>query len=81
MAKTYNPKPADVHAANVSQLKERIKNGNLSGTYIFYGEEEYTKNFYYDKLASACGNRDLNVKTISGSDFKLADFFTACDTV
>lgn len=82
MAKTgYAPKPAEVHAANLAELKARIKNGNASGAYVFYGDEEYTKNFYYDALANFCGNRSLNVKTLAGSDFKLADFLDSCDTV
>lgn len=81
MAKSgYNPKPAEIHSANLAELKARIKNGNISGTYVFYGDEEYTKNFYYDSLASACSNRSLNVKTLSGSDFKLQDFLNCCDT-
>ena len=64
MAKSsYTPKPADVHAANLGILKHRIKEKNLSGAYVFYGEEEYTKNFYYSELVKACGNKALNVKT------------------
>ena len=80
MAKAYAPKPAEVHAANIGTLKESIKSGNLSGVYVFYGDEEYTKNFYYDKLADACGNRGLNVKTFAGAEFKLEHFINACDT-
>ncbi len=80
MNKGYNPKPADIHAANIGTLKERIKTGKVSGVYFFYGDEEYTKNFYYDKLCEVCENRSLNVKTLDGGDFELSEFFTACDT-
>lgn len=82
MAKTgYAPKASEVHAGNVSELKKRIKEGNVSGSYVFYGDEEYTKNHFYDQLTKFCGNKSLNVQTISGADFKLDDFLNCCDTV
>ena len=77
---TWTPKPAEVHAGNVSELKKRIKEGNVSGTYVFYGDEEYTKNYFYDELTGFCGNKALNVKTIAGADFTLQDFVNSCDT-
>ena len=81
MAKSsYTPKPADVHAANLGILKQRIKEKNLSGAYVFYGEEEYTKNFYYSELVKACGNKALNVKTLYAEDFTIQAFINACDT-
>lgn len=80
MAKAYTPKPAEVHAANLSTLKERIKNGKPSGAYIFYGDEEYTKNFYYNELLRFCGDRKMNVRTFTSDDFTLADFISACET-
>ena len=80
MAKTeYKPKKEDVYAANLSVLKDRMKKKNLSGSYVFYGEEEYLKNHYYDELVNACGD-SLNVKKFYGADFTLDDFFAACDT-
>lgn len=80
MAREFVPKPSEIHASNIGILKDRIKSGKLSGVYMFYGDEEYTKNFYYDKLAQACENRALNAKTIDGEDFELSDFLTACHT-
>ncbi len=81
MAKTtYAPKAADVHAANVSVLKERIKSGKLTGAYIFYGEEEYTKNHYYNEMVKFCGDKKLGVRTLYGDDFTLPEFVNACDT-
>lgn len=80
MAKTeYKPKKEDVYAANLSVLKDRMKKKNLTGSYVFYGEEEYLKNYYYDELVGACGDK-LNVKAFYGADFTLDDFFAACDT-
>ena len=82
MAKNgWAPKPAEVHAGNVSELKKRIKEGRVSGSYVFYGDEEYTKNYFYDELITFCGNKALNVKTLAGSDFKYDDFINSCDTV
>ena len=82
MAKgSYAPKPAEQHAANLSVLKERLKTGSLSGAYVFYGDEEYTKNYYYNEMLKACGDRKLNVRTFYGDDFQLSDFINACDTV
>ena len=37
----------------VNELKERIKSGNLSGAYLFAGEEDYLKKFYLSELRSA----------------------------
>lgn len=80
MPKAYTPKPAEVHAANQSVLKERIKAGKPQGAYVFYGDEEYTKNFYYNELLKFCGDRKLNVRTFTSDDFTLADFISACET-
>lgn len=80
MAKTNTPKLADIHAANIGILKDKIKKGNISGCYVFYGDEEYTKNHYYDVLCQSCGDKSLNVKTISGAEFNYKDFINACDT-
>lgn len=82
MAKAgWAPKPEEIHAGNVTELKNRLKEGKVSGSYVFYGDEEYTKNYYYDELVSFCGNKSLNVKTLAGSDFKYDDFINSCDTV
>jgi len=76
----WKPKPAEVHAGNMSELKKRIKEGNVSGTYVFYGDEEYTKNHFYDELTGFCSNKSLNVRTLAGADFKMQDFINSCDT-
>ncbi len=81
MAKgTFKEKPADIHARNLAQLKVRIKDGSFSGCYMFYGDEEYTKNHYYAELCKSCGEASLNVKSLYGKEFTLKDFIDACDT-
>ncbi len=83
MAKTASSdkkKLFEEHAANLALLKDRLKSGDVSGTYVFYGDEEYTKDFYYSELKKAVGDASLNVKTFYGEEFNLADFITACDT-
>ncbi len=81
MAKgSYKEKTSDIHAQNIIQLKARIKDGSFSGCYMFYGDEEYTKNHYYGELCKACGDTGLNVKSLYGKEFTLKDFIDACDT-
>lgn len=76
----YKEKLSDIHARNLSILKERIKNSSFSGCYLFYGDEEYTKNHYYEQLCKTSGDKSLNVKSIYGKEFTLKDFIDACDT-
>lgn len=40
---------------DTGELKQRIKEGKLSGTYIFAGEEEYLVKYYLGLLVSAVG--------------------------
>jgi len=72
-------KPQDIHANNLAILKDKIKNGQTDGVYIFYGDEEYTKNHYSNLLIKQSESK-LNVTSIYGSDFNLPDFIAACDT-
>ena len=37
----------------VNELKERLKSGNLAGSYLFAGEEDYLKRFYLSELRDA----------------------------
>ncbi len=75
----FKEKPSEIHARNIVTLKERIKSGQLSGVYLFYGDEEYTKNHYCKLLTDAAGEM-LNVTSIYGSEFELTDFIAACET-
>ncbi len=72
-------KPQEIHANNLADLKDRIKQGNLDGCYIFYGDEEYTKNHYSNKITEAAGS-NLNITTFYNTQFELSDFISACET-
>ena len=75
----FKEKTADIHARNIVTLKERIKNKLLSGAYLFYGDEEYTKNYYCREITNAAGEM-LNVTSFYGEDFELTEFIAACET-
>lgn len=75
----YKEKASDVHASNLQLLKERIKNSDIGGCYVFYGNEEYTKNHYSSLLAKQAGS-SMNVTCFYGSEFNLPDFLSACET-
>lgn len=75
----FKEKTADIHARNIVTLKERIKNKLLSGVYLFYGDEEYTKNYYCREITNAAGEM-LNVTSFYGEDFELTEFIAACET-
>ena len=42
---------------NQAEFRKELKNG-LSGTYLFYGDEEYLKKFYTERLQWL--DRELN---------------------
>ena len=42
----------------VQEFKNRIKSGNLSGWYIFTGEEDYLKKYYLTSLRDAVVGED-----------------------
>ncbi|MBR2590249.1 MAG: DNA polymerase III subunit delta [Clostridia bacterium] len=51
-------------------LKLQIKEGKFSPTYVFYGEEDYMKHFYLEKIkAKAVGDNlpEFNLHTVDGS--------------
>ncbi len=75
----FKEKPQDTHANNLALLKDKIKNADLGGCYIFYGDEEYTKNHYCKQLTDAAGS-DLNVTSFYSTEFNLPDFLSACET-
>ena len=77
--KPYDEKTLENHANNLHELKDRIKSGNTGGVYIFYGDEEYTKN-HYSKLLSEKAGSTLNTKSFYGDEFTLPDFIAACET-
>lgn len=80
MAKASERDLDNSRAANVAELKSRLKNGNISGSYLFFGEEDYLKQYYVNDMMRFCGDRKLNVRTFYSDDFSLSDFTNACRT-
>lgn len=80
MAKASEKDLDNSRAANIAELKSRLKNGNISGSYLFFGEEEYLKQYYVNDMMRFCGDRKLNVRTFYSDDFSLSDFTNACRT-
>ncbi len=62
----------------LSLLKEKIKNGDFGGVYLFHGQEEYLKRHYFNMLLSGAGDTDVNLTVIDGTDFSYQKF---ADTV
>ena len=58
----------------LSLLKQKIKDGKLSGVYLFHGKEEYLKRYYFEMLTKGAGDTDVNVTVIDGADFSNADY-------
>ena len=64
----------------MDELKKRIKENTLSGVYLFWGAEEYTKDFYADKLRKLVKGSPLpefnyvvfDVETSTPGDFEEA---------
>lgn len=71
-------KPNDNDGTEI--LKERIKTKALSGMYLFYGQEEYLKRYYFSELAKAAGD-NTNVTNIDADDFSFEKFFDSVNTV
>ena len=80
MAKDFiKEKTQEIHVNNLNILKDRIKSKDVGGCYVFYGDEEYTKNHYCKLITEASGEK-LNTTSFYGSDFTLPDFLSACET-
>ena len=39
----------------LTELKAKLKSGDIAGAYLFVGEEEYLKRYYMDELVRAAG--------------------------
>ena len=75
----FKPKPQDIHVENLNILKQKLKSKDLDGCYIFYGDEDYTKN-HYSRLLTSEANGLLNVTTFYGGEFTSNDIINACST-
>ena len=65
---------------NLSELKARIKEKNPGGIYVFHGEEEYMKRFYFSELCKSSGDSDANVNTVDADDFSYEKLLDAVNT-
>ena len=65
---------------NLSELKARIKEKNPAGIYLFRGEEEYMKRFYFSELCKSSGDTDSNVNVIDAEDFSYEKLLDAVNT-
>lgn len=72
-----NKKPS-----SMDELKKRVKENQLGGVYLFWGAEEYTKDFYADKLRKLAQSSPVpefnyeifDAETRSVGDFEEATF-------
>lgn len=72
-----NKKPS-----SMEELKKRVKENKLGGVYLFWGAEEYTKDFYADKLRKLAQSSPVpefnyeifDAETRSVGDFEEATF-------
>lgn len=70
-------------ARALSTLRERLKSGELSGVYVFRGEEEYTKRYYFGEMKKAAGkgaSSSGNITEFYGDEFSFPDFYDAVMT-
>lgn len=73
--KNYGKKE-DSSKEALTELKRRIKDGDIGGTYLFTGDEEYMKRYYFSQLCKASGE-SVNVSVLRGE----VDFGELCDEV
>lgn len=70
-------KDNDAKKANemaIAELKRRIKDGGTGGVYVFTGDEEYMKRYYFTELCRDAGE-SVNITTLRGE----MDFGKLCD--
>ena len=73
--KNYGKKDDSAKEA-LAELKRRLKEGDIGGTYLFTGDEEYMKRYYFSELCKASGE-SVNISVLRGD----VDFGELCDEV
>jgi DNA polymerase-3 subunit delta len=71
-------------AAGFRQLKQDLKNKAPAPLYIFYGEEDYLRDYYLDRLQALCvpaGMESFNVHRLSGTGLELQALSDAVDAL
>lgn len=69
---------------NLKQLKGAIENNSLLPLYLFWGEEDYLRDFYVKKIRETIlpkGLEELNHFRFGGKDINLDELSNAIDTV
>ena len=65
----------------VTELKNKIKSGDVGGAYVFAGEEDYLKKYYLSEIANICCPDEafslFNRVTFDGADIDLAEIAEA----
>lgn len=70
---------ADRAAESILSLRERLKSDSLAGVYLFRGEEEYLKRYYYGELKKSAGD-DSNITEFYAEAFHFSEFYDALTT-
>lgn len=67
---------------SVEKLKEKLKKGEILPIYLFYGDEDYLKNYYFDELQKKIlgGNKDFNFTVFEGKDLELQELSDALES-
>lgn len=71
--KNYGKKDESSKEA-VNELKRRLKDKDTQGVYLFTGDEEYMKRYYFTELCKASGD-SVNISVLRGA----VDFGELCD--
>ena len=61
-----------------SDLKKQIKEKNMSNCYLFYGSEDYLKQFYANQICQKSVSKDFadfNLKKLDGKDTNLNEIY------
>lgn len=69
---------------NLDTLKQQLKNGDFARVYVLYGEENYLKTFYCDKIihrAVAKGMESFNIHRFDAENFDLPVFISALENL
>ena len=63
-------------------LNDNIKKGEYQKVYLIYGEEEYLKKQYKDRMKQAIiGDDTINYSYFEGDNTKPEDVITICETI
>lgn len=71
------------HVSKLPELKQKIKESNVNGLFLFYGNEIYLKNSYIQKISSLIddgGFDDFNKLSLDGAKTSFEDFDDAIDS-